>query len=225
MIQEKKDNQYPNGICYALLAFVKVGKFQTYFDLDDPEKEIDKTKLIFTEKECYYIHSKNSDEFNTDNNHLNKKLNYYFITTNDAIVKPDCLIAFKYDDYNNSTCSKCKLQNATLKYCLNDKLYFCPKCDEELHNGNKLTFNSLKKHKRISNIDFTVTHDSVCTFADHDKPYEIYCSECEELFCITCLANDLHINHGDKKQSIIYLNDGLLEKILMEQNLVKYNQY
>ncbi len=224
--QEKREKENTNGIFYAVLANLKVGNFQTYFDNENPEKEIDKSKLLFSEKECYYIHKKSNDEYNTDNNYLNKKLNYYFVTTNDLVVKPECLITFKYDNFNNFTCSNCKEIGKDLKFCLNDKLYFCEKCDEAIHNGsNKTNYNALKKHKRISNMDFTVTHDSICTYADHDKPYEIYCSECEELYCITCLGTDVHINHVDKKQSIIYINDGLLDRITMEQNLVFFSYF
>ncbi len=221
-IIEKKDNYYPNGICYVVLAYIKVGNFQTFFDLDDPEKEIDRSKLSYlNEKECFFIHKKNNDEFNTDNNYLNKNLDYYFVNTNENLVKPDCLIAFKYDNNNDGICSSCKTVNSSLKYCLNDKLYLCLKCDEEIHNPS-ISFNTVKKHKRIY-IDFTIFHDNICTLNDHDKPYEVYCTECDELFCITCLGTEVHnFAHVNKKQSIVYINNvGFLDKIIMEQNLVK----
>lgn len=215
-LNEKKESN--NN--YALLVYVKVGDFQTFFDNDDPTKEIDKSKINLSDKECVFIHRKFNDDFDTDKNIANKKLSYWFATNNDSLIKPDCLIKYEVENIDDKTCKNCKSLSNDLKYCINDDIYLCLKCDEEIHNGTKVAFNSLKKHKRISSMQFSILHQNICLYDNHEKPYEIYCEECEELFCIKCLSNNVHnINH-ERKSSIIYINDGLLDKIFIEQDRV-----
>lgn len=109
-----------------------------------------------------------------------------------------------------------------MKFCLNDNLYFCAKCDDDIHNNSKLGFNALKKHKRISNLNSSIMHNNICEIENHDKPYEIYCTSCEELFCIKCLGTEIHnFNHENGNKSIVHINDKLIQRVGLEQSKVR----
>lgn len=215
----RKDNSISNHLetktNHVILANIKVGNFQTTFDYDNlSEKDLTKIKLNSTEKECLFVHRKVSEE-------KDKKCNYYFITNNDSIIKPECLISYKNDDLTDSKCQKCNEINKELKYCLNDDIYLCIDCDEIIHNTGKI-FNALKKHKRIPYSEYSVIHHNICKIPNHDKPYEIYCPECEELFCIKCQSSDIHSFTHDKNTKMIYINETLIDEIFMKQNTVTF---
>jgi hypothetical protein len=199
-------------INYVILANLNVGNFQTTFDYENlPERDLSKIKLNSTDKECFFIHRKE----NEDNN---KKYNDYFVTNNDSIIKPECLISYKYDDVKN--CQKCK-EIKELIYCLNDDIYLCNECDDNIHKNGKNS-NTLKNHKRIPYCEYSIIHHNICKILNHDKPYEIYCPECEELYCIKCQSTDIHSFIHDKNTKMIYINNhaSLIDEILIKQNTV-----
>ena len=124
------------------------------------------------------------------------------------------------NDINDYQCKKCNEKNKELFYCLNDDIYLCQKCDVDVHENNNKVSNALKKHRRIRFSEYELLHTNICKI--HEKPYEIYCPECEEIFCIKCRSTEIHSFNHDKSE-MIYLNSSLLEEISMKQTAVKKN--
>ena len=209
--ESKKDNeQIDPKLNYVLLAKLNVGNFQTTFDYTE-NKDLTKIKLNSSDKECLYIHAREKEDKNK-----HKKCNHYFVTNNDSIIKPECLITYKFEDVIK--CQRCNLEKE-LKYCLNDDIYLCNECDDDIHiHGKNST--ALKNHKRIPYCEYSVIHHNICKY--HDKPYEIYCPECEELYCIKCQTTDYHSFIHDKNTKMIYINNqsSLLDEITVKQNTV-----
>jgi hypothetical protein len=184
---------------YAVLAQVYVGKMQTHLmeeggDVDKAVAEI--SKFTTTEKsDCYYL-CRNYSEVKYNHN-----CDHWFALRDNTKMVYLALVKFSTDE-ELIFCSGCNENKLEMKYCHNDKKYFCSSCDDDFHN--KTSYQTLRKHRRTNYISFSVTYQGTCS--THTlKPYEFYCSTCKAIYCIRCITDGDHANNSE--HDVRYLSE------------------
>lgn len=192
---EKEQDRY-----YIILANVYLSKVHTHVldEVGDIEKAIENIQnfKVAEKVDTFYFHKTN---FKSENEY--SQFEHCFVTKNPEKISYLALVSFSTDelDINCTGCSK-SYEDAIMKYCHNDKKYFCISCDDDYHN--KSNYQVLRKHRRTDYLNFTYTYMDLCP--THPlKPLEFYCCKCIAMYCIKCLTDSEHSNNPEHEIKFI----------------------
>lgn len=204
-LQETNNQLHQNNLgglnqnsLYIILASAYVGRAQTYITDEDP-RDIKDFKFNSNDNtEIYYLNGKPNEE------NSNISTYHWYLTRDNRKLVYNYLVQFSLDK-SELQCFTHGCTNTDLKYCHNDKKFFCVNCVDDYHN--KLNFNVLKSHKITPAMTFSITYSSTCN--EHKiKQLDFFCFNCNAVYCTKCLdVGGIHNQITYKDHEVKFLNE------------------